>query len=150
MLVVNTEDTTRDETSSKTSAEYRRGKRKDGHGSSEGQNKRKRVTVSNKEQLWMIETLNDLCRMPESIPLIDLPDRTIYPDYYVVIPNPLSLSCIRTSIESGHCATLQKLTTMIELLVSNCFKYNEDGATICNDAKAVKTAFERAVHERKR
>lgn len=65
----------------------------------------------------------------------ELPDKSIYPDYYQEIENPIALSMIRDKISKGSVNTIQEIESDLKLMVSNAKQYNAEGSDVITDAE---------------
>jgi ATP-dependent helicase STH1/SNF2 len=68
---------------------------------------------------------------------LDLPDRNDYPDYYMIIKNPICMNQIKKKINRKEYQNLKSFYADIKLLCANCKTYNEDGSVLFNDAKLI-------------
>jgi ATP-dependent helicase STH1/SNF2 len=67
----------------------------------------------------------------------DLPDRTDYPDYYVIIANPICMQQIKRKINKKEYQSPQQFFADVRLLCDNCRLYNEDGSVLFQDANLI-------------
>ncbi|BBM97304.1 protein MpBromo1 [Marchantia polymorpha subsp. ruderalis] len=66
------------------------------------------------------------------------------PDYLDVIKEPMDLGTIRELLESGtHYTTAQEVYEDVQLVWSNCRKYNQEGDPIMDIMKTAETVFNR-------
>ncbi|KAG6545208.1 hypothetical protein Mapa_013320 [Marchantia paleacea] len=66
------------------------------------------------------------------------------PDYLDVIKEPMDLGTIREMLESGtHYTTAQEVYDDVQLVWSNCRKYNQEGDPIMDIMKTAETVFNR-------
>jgi ATP-dependent helicase STH1/SNF2 len=77
-------------------------------------------------------------------PFLELPPKKEYPDYYLVIPEPIAMSTIEKRINSYHYNSLKDLCTDIALLARNARTYNEDGSMLYQDAILLEVSHLRA------
>jgi transcription initiation factor TFIID subunit 2 len=54
-------------------------------------------------------------------------DRTMYPDYYQVITQPIDMITIGNKISTGAYSSLSDFHGDVQLMFDNCFKYNRKG-----------------------
>ncbi|RDB21230.1 Chromatin structure-remodeling complex subunit rsc1 [Hypsizygus marmoreus] len=73
---------------------------------------------------------------------LDLVDRTDWPQYYEVIPEPRCLNNIRLGVEKGRYKEALDVYTDLSLVFWNALFYNEPTSQIALDAKALKTVLE--------
>ncbi|KAK7550377.1 SNF2 family N-terminal domain-containing protein [Phyllosticta citricarpa] len=93
------------------------------------------------------EALNDLEEQPppgEDLqprgiidPFIVLPDRTDYPDYYKIIPQPICMDQIKKKINKKEYQHTRQFRADMALLCNNCRTYNEDGSILYLDANLI-------------
>uniref|UniRef100_A0A131XM83 Putative chromatin remodeling complex rsc subunit rsc1/polybromo n=1 Tax=Hyalomma excavatum TaxID=257692 RepID=A0A131XM83_9ACAR len=67
-----------------------------------------------------------------------LPSRSLYPEYYKIITEPVDLKIIATRIQEGTYTSLAELERDLMLLVKNARTFNEPGSLIYKDATAMK------------
>ncbi|KAL9107810.1 MAG: hypothetical protein Q9227_007325 [Pyrenula ochraceoflavens] len=70
-------------------------------------------------------------------PFVELPDRRVYHDYYVVIQNPIAMQQIKKKIDSHHYQGLAGFRDDIRTLCNNARAYNEDGSLLYLDANLI-------------
>jgi len=58
------------------------------------------------------------------------PSAKHYPEYYIVIKEPIDLREILTRIRSGGFSSLEELGKAIELMVGNALTFNEEGSQV--------------------
>jgi len=68
-------------------------------------------------------------------PFIHLPSRAVYPDYYDMITDPISLSQIKKKASDGAYASLETFYPDVESLCSNALTYNREDSLIHQDAQ---------------
>ena len=73
---------------------------------------------------------------------LTLPDPVDYRDYYLLIKNPIAMDMIAHRINSTYYKSIDDFVADFRLMFENAFIYNEDGSQVCNDANALKAAFE--------
>lgn len=66
-----------------------------------------------------------------------LPPRNLYPDYYQLIPSPISLKQIEKKINKKQYYGIKEFRDDITLLCNNCRTYNEDGSVLYQDANLI-------------
>ena len=70
----------------------------------------------------------------------ELPDKSLYSDYYKTVQKPISLQCIRAKIDEGlyswHLDQREPLSDML-LMFANARQYNVEGSEPCADASAL-------------
>ncbi|KAF7971438.1 hypothetical protein HWV62_21208 [Athelia sp. TMB] len=73
---------------------------------------------------------------------MDLVDRSEYPEYYEVIPEPRCLNDIRASVEKGRYKDALSAYTDLSLVFWNAMFYNEPDSQIAMDASTLKGVLE--------
>ena len=58
------------------------------------------------------------------------PSAKMYPEYYVVINQPIDLKEIRDKIKSKEYSTMEELMASIDLLVGNACTFNEEDSVV--------------------
>ncbi|CAE6483267.1 unnamed protein product [Rhizoctonia solani] len=71
----------------------------------------------------------------------DLPDRTAWPEYYQVIPEPRSLHGIREKLGKGRYKSPADVHSDLELVFANAIHFNEESSVISNDARTLQVLF---------
>ncbi|ANB13236.1 RSC chromatin remodeling complex ATPase subunit STH1 [Sugiyamaella lignohabitans] len=64
----------------------------------------------------------------------ELPPKSIYPDYYVLIQEPIALNIIRKNIRNKVYKTLEEVKSSFDLMFANARTYNEPGSFVYEDA----------------
>ncbi|KAA6412012.1 MAG: RSC complex subunit (Sth1) [Lasallia pustulata] len=73
-------------------------------------------------------------------PFIKLVPRAAYPDYYIVITNPIAMDNIKKKINKEEYQSLKEFRDDIRLLCNNARTYNEDGSLLFQDANDIEAA----------
>jgi ATP-dependent helicase STH1/SNF2 len=68
---------------------------------------------------------------------LELPSKRLYPDYYMLISNPLSLDIIKRRIDIGHYMSIEEVKAAFDLMFGNARTYNEPGSFVHQDAVAI-------------
>jgi ATP-dependent helicase STH1/SNF2 len=74
-------------------------------------------------------------------PFVDLPPKKAFPDYYVIIKEPISMKMVEKKIKKEDYSSLGDLRRDIQLLCRNAKTYNEDGSMIFTDAVAIEVSL---------
>jgi ATP-dependent helicase STH1/SNF2 len=74
-------------------------------------------------------------------PFIKLVPKNLYPDYYIVITNPIAMEQIQKKINKHEYQTLKEFVADIRLLFNNARTYNEDGSQLYIDANNIEVSF---------
>eukprot|EP01052_Picozoa_sp_SAG31_P031830 SAG31_NODE_3419_length_4297_cov_1.545606_4_plen_146_part_00 len=81
---------------------------------------------------------------------VELPDRTMYPDYYEVVGDPICLSQIYSRLHSRSYSTWEMFEAEVQLMIDNARSYNEEGSEVYQNAEllegVLKKHREKAVH----
>lgn len=70
-------------------------------------------------------------------PFIKLVPRAQYPDYYIIITNPISMDHIKKKINKEEYQSLKEFRDDVRLLCNNARTYNEDGSLLFQDANDI-------------
>lgn len=70
-------------------------------------------------------------------PFIKLVPKAAYPDYYIVITNPIAMDNIKKKINKEEYQSLKEFRDDIRLLCNNARTYNEDGSLLFQDANDI-------------
>ncbi len=68
---------------------------------------------------------------------LELPDKNDYPDYYMIIKNPICMNMVKKKINRKEYQSVKQFRADIGLLCANCRTYNEDGSILHNDANTI-------------
>jgi ATP-dependent helicase STH1/SNF2 len=74
-------------------------------------------------------------------PFMKPPPRMHYPDYYVIIQNPIAMEMIRKKINRDEYQSLKEFRADIHLLCQNARTYNEDTSTLFADANQIEVSL---------
>ncbi|KAL8949070.1 MAG: hypothetical protein Q9222_004795 [Ikaeria aurantiellina] len=80
-------------------------------------------------------------------PFIKLVPKNQYPDYYMIIKQPISMDIIKKKINKEEYSTLREFRNDVGLLCNNARTYNEDGSVIYKDANAIEDACVKKLRE---
>lgn len=70
-------------------------------------------------------------------PFMKPPPRSYYPDYYMIIQNPIAIDNIQKKIKRSDYQSLKSFRDDIHLLCQNARTYNEDGSVLFQDANDI-------------
>ncbi|KAG2134592.1 uncharacterized protein EDB93DRAFT_842565 [Suillus bovinus] len=73
---------------------------------------------------------------------MDLVDRSEWPEYYEVIPEPRCINAIKSSVERNRYKDASNAYTDLSLVFWNALFYNEPDSQIATDAQTLKTVLE--------
>lgn len=74
-------------------------------------------------------------------PFIKLVPRAQYPDYYIIITNPMSMDNIKKKINKEEYRSLKEFLDDVRLLCNNARTYNEDGSLLFQDANDIEVCI---------
>lgn len=73
-------------------------------------------------------------------PFMKPPPRSQYPDYYMIIKNPIAVETIEKKIKRDDYQSLKEFRDDIHLLCQNARTYNEDGSLLYQDANNIEVS----------
>ncbi|CAF1185958.1 unnamed protein product [Rotaria magnacalcarata] len=76
-----------------------------------------------------------------------LPSRKFYPDYYLIVTNPIDLKMIAMKIQNNQYLTLDDMENDLLLMISNAKKYNDPKSQIYKDACAFRKLITSVRHD---
>lgn len=74
-------------------------------------------------------------------PFMKPPPKSQYPDYYLIIQNPIAMDTIKKKINREEYQTLKEFRDDIRLLCQNARTYNEDGSILFQDTYKIEVSF---------
>ena len=74
-------------------------------------------------------------------PFIKLPPKRDFPSYYVMIQTPICMNHIQTRIKKEQYNSLSDMRKDIDLMLSNCRTFNEDGSILYQDANTIEVSW---------
>jgi ATP-dependent helicase STH1/SNF2 len=74
-------------------------------------------------------------------PFMKPPPRSYYPDYYMIIQNPIAMEAIQKKIKRADYQSLKEFRNDIHLLCQNARTYNEDGSVLFQDANDIEVSL---------
>lgn len=98
----------------------------------------------------LFKTLLNYCDDSGRYPIdlfMEKPSRKDYPDYYVVIKDPIDMKTIDAKIKSDYYSCEDELLKDFKLMFDNCREYNEDGSQIYIDADNLEAALFNKINE---
>ncbi|EEB09542.2 ATP-dependent DNA helicase Snf21 [Schizosaccharomyces japonicus yFS275] len=78
---------------------------------------------------------------------LELPSKRLYPDYYVIIKQPISLDMIRKHINGTWYKSLEDLIGDFKIMFNNARTYNEEGSFVYEDANRMERAMNEKLEE---
>lgn len=73
-------------------------------------------------------------------PFMKLVPKSQYPDYYMIIKQPISMDMIKKKINKEEYSNLREFRNDVGLLCNNARTYNEDGSVIFQDANDIEVS----------
>lgn len=73
-------------------------------------------------------------------PFMKPPPKSQYPDYYMIIQNPIAMDMIKKKINREEYQSLKEFRDDIHLLCENARTYNEDGSVLFKDANDIEVS----------
>ncbi|KAJ5609310.1 hypothetical protein N7528_009877 [Penicillium herquei] len=70
-------------------------------------------------------------------PFMKPPPRSQYPDYYMIIKNPIAMDAIEKKLKRDDYQSLKEFRDDVHLLCQNARTYNEDGSILFQDANDI-------------
>ena len=70
-------------------------------------------------------------------PFVELPSKKDYPEYYVIITQPIAMAQIESKINKHQYQNLKEFGQDVTLLATNARTFNEDGSLLYQDANAI-------------
>ena len=68
-----------------------------------------------------------------------LPSKKLYPDYFVLISNPIAIDTIMKKAKKKGYQSLDEVKEDLETMYTNAKFYNEKGSWVYNDADSLKS-----------
>lgn len=78
---------------------------------------------------------------------LTLPSKRLYPDYYVLIKNPIACDVIQKRINNHTYQMLGEFRADFKLMFDNARVYNEEGSVVVEDANELQQAFNDKLNE---
>ncbi|PIA14907.1 Bromodomain-containing protein, partial [Coemansia reversa NRRL 1564] len=78
---------------------------------------------------------------------LELPSRRDYPDYYMIIRQPIAIKTIRRNVKAHKYASVAAFHHDWKLMFDNARTYNEEGSMVYNDACALQRVLEEKLGE---
>ncbi|EEB08644.2 ATP-dependent DNA helicase Snf22 [Schizosaccharomyces japonicus yFS275] len=94
-----------------------------------------------------VYNLQDTDGRPINALFLHIPSKKLYPDYYVIIKNPISLDKIKRKISSLRYRNLQELVDDFMLMFSNARTYNEEHSEVYNDANRMEEVMRQKIND---
>ncbi|KAJ3386117.1 hypothetical protein HDU92_002677 [Lobulomyces angularis] len=73
---------------------------------------------------------------------LELPDKNLYKDYYILIKKPIAMDIIDARINSSYYKTIFQFQEDFDLMFKNAMIYNQEGSDVFTDALEMKKVFE--------
>lgn len=89
----------------------------------------------------------ETCLEPETgrkrcLLFLDVPKKTDYPDYHVIIEKPIAMRQIKRRIDNRTFRRVDTCRDEFHLMVRNAKTYNQEGSWVYNDAVELQKAFD--------
>ncbi|KAI9505599.1 SNF2 family N-terminal domain-containing protein [Coemansia spiralis] len=78
---------------------------------------------------------------------LELPSKRDYPDYYVIIRQPIAMKTIRRNVKAHRYGTVRDFHSDWLLMFNNARTYNEEGSVVYEDACDMQRALENKLNE---
>lgn len=76
-----------------------------------------------------------------------LPSKKLYPDYYMLIKNPIAMDKIQTKIDDAVYTSLDEIKEDFDTMFSNAKTYNEPGSMVYSDSEALEQLIDKSFKE---
>lgn len=94
----------------------------------------------------IIEEEKDEYHQLRCIAFLNLPSKSLYPDYYITIERPISLKQIKSNIERNTYNHISEFYNDIEKMFENAMKYNVEESMIYLNAKHLREHVSKLIH----
>lgn len=74
-------------------------------------------------------------------PFMKLPPKSTYPDYYMVIANPIAIETLERKLKRDDYQSLKEFRDDVHTLCQNARTYNEDGSILFQDANDIEVSL---------
>ena len=74
-------------------------------------------------------------------PFMKLVPKASFPDYYMIIQNPIAMEHVQKKINRHEYQSLKEFMADVRLLCNNCRMYNEDSSLLFQDANLIEVRF---------
>lgn len=78
---------------------------------------------------------------------LEVPSKRLYPDYYVLIKEPIACDIIAKRINNHTYQSIDDLRKDVHLMFQNARTYNEEGSIVVLDANDLRAAFDECLDE---
>ncbi len=96
----------------------------------------------------VLAVVDQLAQLPEAHFFRDLPNSVVFPHYYTMIAEPISLRQIARSANRGKYPTLAALARDLDVMASNAAAFNGSGSHVARQARFVSAEARRLLQER--
>ncbi|CEP10281.1 hypothetical protein [Parasitella parasitica] len=80
---------------------------------------------------------------------MDLVDKKEYPDYYILIKNPISMNMIKERIHSYYYENLQEFKNDFHIMFENARIFNEEDSIVFKDANEMERLFDQQLEKQR-
>ncbi|TIB70030.1 hypothetical protein E3P77_00048 [Wallemia ichthyophaga] len=105
----------------------------------------KKVLLPFFDVVW---TLTDEDGRPRSDLFREVPSKKLYPDYALLIKNPVALNTIKRKIDRKSYQNARECLSDFHLMCANANTYNEPGSWVAEDADALQAGMDQAWNEK--
>lgn len=101
--------------------------------------------MTTEERKWCNQTIKSLKKHKRAIAFLDPVDPIQFniPDYFDIIKQPMDLGTIEKKLSNKEYPTIEDFKADIELVFSNCHRYNHSGDPVCLDAKKLEEHYQK-------
>lgn len=89
-----------------------------------------------------VEQAEDESGRPHSVLFMDIPKKSEYPDYHVLIKRPICMKQIKRRIETRAYKSVEAARDDFYLMFENARTYNQEGSLVWLDAEALQATFD--------
>lgn len=95
--------------------------------------------ITSSGAMRVLHTLQVVLSDPKSAPFRQPVNPSIYVDYLNIIQDPMDLGTIHSKLVLGEYGALADLMVDVDLMVSNCLKYNPPGHGVCRMVEEIRS-----------
>ncbi|KAI7866668.1 Bromodomain-containing protein [Spinellus fusiger] len=108
-----------------------------------------KTTLSTTEKNFCVSALKTLMKHRTAYPFLQPVDPVAFniPDYFDIVKNPMDLSTIQKRLKNGEYASMDEFAGDIQLMLNNCYLYNNAGDPVCCDAQKLEEVFRRCMRK---
>ncbi|KAG1468858.1 hypothetical protein G6F56_003594 [Rhizopus delemar] len=108
-----------------------------------------KVPMSIQDKRLCTDILNKLKRNPFAVAFLQPVDPVYFniPDYFDIVKRPMDLSTIQKKMDRYQ--SKEEFIADVQLMLDNCFLYNNNSDPICNQARELEKAFKKQLAKQK-